>query len=74
MAEKATISDKICEELERWFDLVTKRQDEAIHKARNYVGSEEQIRSVSLRSREVASSKGSEKPQSSHQSRVAGQS
>ena len=51
-----------------------KRQDEVIRKTKNYVGSEEQVMSISSRSGEVASSKGSEKPRrSSYRSKVSGQ-
>ena len=46
MAEKAFNRDKVCEELEKWFDLVTKRHDEVIQKAGKYVGFDEQVRSV----------------------------
>ena len=46
MAEKVFNKDKICEELEQWPDLVTKRQVDVIQKARSYVRSEEQVRSV----------------------------
>ena len=35
MAKKATNIEKICEELEQWLDLLSKRHDEVIHKARN---------------------------------------
>ena len=48
--KKATIRDKSCEELEQWLELSTRRHDEVSQKARNYVGSEQQLRSVSSRS------------------------
>ena len=35
MAKNATNIKKICEELEQWLDLLSKRHDEVIHKARN---------------------------------------
>ena len=46
MVEKATNRDRICEKLEQWFDLMTKRHDEVIQKAKNYIRSEKQASSV----------------------------
>ena len=40
----------ICDESEHWVDVVKKRHDEIIQKARNYVGFGEQARYVSSRS------------------------
>ena len=56
--EKATIRDKSCEELEQWLELSTRRHNEVSQKARNYEGSEQQLRTVSSRSWEVTSLKG----------------
>ena len=50
MAEKSTNREMISEELEQRLDLVTKRHDEGVQKARNYIVSEKQVRSDSSRS------------------------
>ena len=57
----------------QWLDLVTKRHEEVFQKARNYVGSEEQVRSVLSCSEDVASSKRSKKPRNLYGYRVSGQ-
>ena len=51
-----------------------KKHDEVIQKTMNYVGSEENVWSISSRSVEVAFSNGSENPRSPHRSRVSAQS
>ena len=56
MAEKATNRDKICEDFGQWLELRTKTLGVAL----TFVGSEEQVRSISSRSGVVASSTFSE--------------
>ena len=46
MVEKATNRDKICDKLEQWLDLMTKRHDEVRQKAKNDIRSEKQASSV----------------------------
>ena len=53
---------------------MTERHDDVIHKAGNYVGSKEQLRSDSSRWWEVASSKTSQNSLSSHRSSISVQS
>ena len=63
LLETATNRNKICEELEQRLDLVTKRHDELTLKARNFVGSKEEARSVSSRSGKRAFRKFLKKPE-----------
>ena len=71
MAENARTKIRFAKKLEQCLDLVTKRHDGVVQKARKFVGSDGQVRSVSSRSGEVVSSKTSEKPRSSLRSKVS---